>query len=149
MRQGLILMASLLCMTHSAQAQERGQVVIDELRTSGKHEKPSDLDTLKLASAHREQSASMAEKTDGLWQSWLVSICQGCGADRHQFSQKDVDEVVARSRSQQANGGGQPAKPRLTYQGRSRPDAKSRTTSRDDLSTGSIETIRQDPNTFD
>ncbi|MEA1833460.1 hypothetical protein U8607_15350 [Methylobacterium durans] len=38
-----------------------------------------DLDTLKLASAHRERAQSVQERTNGLWQSWLVSICEGCG----------------------------------------------------------------------
>ena len=38
-----------------------------------------DLDTLQLASAHRERAASVDEKTNGLWQSWTTSICEGCG----------------------------------------------------------------------
>ena len=44
--------------------------------------KQTDLDTFQLASAHREQAESMREKTNGLWQSWLVSICEGCGPER-------------------------------------------------------------------
>lgn len=39
----------------------------------------SDLDTVALASAHRERAESVQEKTNGLWQSWLVSVCDGCG----------------------------------------------------------------------
>ena len=39
----------------------------------------SDLDTVALASAHRERADSVQEKTTGLWQSWLVSVCDGCG----------------------------------------------------------------------
>ena len=39
----------------------------------------SDLDTVALASAHRERAESVKERTDGLWQSWLVSVCNGCG----------------------------------------------------------------------
>ncbi|MEL6062453.1 MULTISPECIES: hypothetical protein [unclassified Methylobacterium] len=42
----------------------------------------SDLDTVALASAHRERAASVQEKTHGLWQSWLVSVCDGCGDQR-------------------------------------------------------------------
>ncbi|MDP4027211.1 hypothetical protein Q8W71_32065 [Methylobacterium sp. NEAU 140] len=38
-----------------------------------------DLDTVALASAHRERAKSSEEKTNGLWQSWLVSVCDGCG----------------------------------------------------------------------
>jgi hypothetical protein len=54
-------------------------VQLDELRTLAKAPQQSDLDTLPLASAHREQARSAQEKTDGLWQSWLVSVCDGCG----------------------------------------------------------------------
>jgi hypothetical protein len=39
----------------------------------------SDLDTVALASAHRERANSVREKTSGLWQSWLVSVCEACG----------------------------------------------------------------------
>jgi len=39
----------------------------------------SDLDTVALASAHRERAQSVQEKTTGLWQSWVVSVCDGCG----------------------------------------------------------------------
>ncbi|MCJ2071196.1 hypothetical protein MKK75_20765 [Methylobacterium sp. J-030] len=39
----------------------------------------SDLDTVALASAHRERAESVQERTTGLWQSWLVSVCDGCG----------------------------------------------------------------------
>ncbi|MCJ2107989.1 hypothetical protein MKK70_21935 [Methylobacterium sp. E-041] len=42
----------------------------------------ADLDTFQLASAHRERAESMREKTNGLWQSWLVSVCEGCGPER-------------------------------------------------------------------
>ena len=39
----------------------------------------SDLDTVALASAHRERAESVQERTTGLWQSWVVSVCDGCG----------------------------------------------------------------------
>jgi hypothetical protein len=57
-------------------------VQLDELRTLAEPRQQSDLDTLPLASAHREQARSAQEKTDGLWQSWLVSVCDGCGDQR-------------------------------------------------------------------
>lgn len=58
---------------------ERRDVQLDELRTAAEPQKQSDLDTVALASAHREQAKSVEEKTNGLWQSWLVSVCDGCG----------------------------------------------------------------------
>lgn len=45
----------------------------------GEPRQQSDLDTVALASAHRERAESIQEKTTGLWQSWLVSVCDGCG----------------------------------------------------------------------
>ncbi|WP_267356209.1 MULTISPECIES: hypothetical protein [unclassified Methylobacterium] len=47
--------------------------------TSVAPQQQSDLDTVALASAHRERADSVREKTAGLWQSWLVSVCEGCG----------------------------------------------------------------------
>lgn len=60
---------------------DKRDVRLEELQ-SALHRQPqqqTDLDTVALASAHRAQAQSMAEKTDGLWQSWLVSVCDGCG----------------------------------------------------------------------
>jgi hypothetical protein len=58
---------------------ERRDFQLDELRTATEPKKQSDLDTVALASAHREQAKSAEEKTNGLWQSWVVSVCDGCG----------------------------------------------------------------------
>ncbi|MCJ2093936.1 MULTISPECIES: hypothetical protein [unclassified Methylobacterium] len=63
----------------AAPATVKSDVTLDELRTLATPRQQSDLDTLPLASAHREQARSAQEKTDGLWQSWLVSVCDGCG----------------------------------------------------------------------
>jgi hypothetical protein len=52
---------------------------LDSLSYAAKPEKQADLDTFALASAHRERAESVQEKTNGLWQSWLVSVCAGCG----------------------------------------------------------------------
>ena len=60
-------------------APAKRDVQLDELRTLAEPRQQSDLDTRPLASAHREQAQSAQEKTDGLWQSWLVSVCEGCG----------------------------------------------------------------------
>ena len=58
---------------------EKRDVQLDELQTAAKPKQQSDLDTVALASAHREQAKSIEEKTNGLWQSWLGSVCDGCG----------------------------------------------------------------------
>ncbi|TXM94344.1 hypothetical protein FV223_04960 [Methylobacterium sp. WL116] len=58
---------------------EKPNVRLDELRTATAPTQQSDLDTVTLASAHREQAKSVEEKTNGLWQSWVVSVCKGCG----------------------------------------------------------------------
>ena len=65
--------------TSTAGATERRNIQLDELRTATEPRQQSDLDTLALASAHRERAQSTDEKTDGLWQSWVVSVCKGCG----------------------------------------------------------------------
>ena len=54
-------------------------VQLNELRTAPTPKQVNDLDTLQLASAHRDRAASVDEKTNGLWQSWTTSICEGCG----------------------------------------------------------------------
>jgi hypothetical protein len=58
---------------------EKRGTKLDELRTMAPPQQQSDLNTVELASAHRERARSMQEKTNGLWQSWLVSVCEGCG----------------------------------------------------------------------
>jgi hypothetical protein len=62
-----------------ANSPERRDVQLDELRTATEPKKQADLDTVALASAHREHAKSVEEKTNGLWQSWVVSVCDGCG----------------------------------------------------------------------
>jgi len=51
----------------------------DARSTVGEPGQQPDLDTVALAAAHRQHAASVEEKTNGLWQSWLVSVCDGCG----------------------------------------------------------------------
>lgn len=65
--------------TNGQDAPERLGTKLGELRTMAPPQQQSDLNTLELASAHRERAKSMEEKTNGLWQSWLVSVCEGCG----------------------------------------------------------------------
>jgi hypothetical protein len=61
---------------------QKRDVRLDELRAGAEPKKQSDLNTFELASAHRERAESAQEKTNGLWQSWLVSVCEGCGDQR-------------------------------------------------------------------
>lgn len=90
-----ILSLSLTCVSFCAYAQdaairhlgppihvESDAVQKPEAKPEPEIRKQTDLDTFQLASAHREQAESMREKTNGLWQSWLVSICEGCGPER-------------------------------------------------------------------
>ena len=57
----------------------RNDTLLNELRTAPVPKQAKDLDTLQLASAQRERAASVEEKMNGLWQSWTMSICDGCG----------------------------------------------------------------------
>lgn len=61
---------------------QKTDVRLDELRAGAELKKQSDLNTFELASAHRERAQSAQEKTNGLWQSWLVSVCEGCADQR-------------------------------------------------------------------
>lgn len=99
MIQVIAILAAVLPSAVSAQ-ETPGQAVLNELNAAPIAKKQSDLDTTQLASAHRDRAASAEEKTNGLWQSWVVAICQGCGVRERQHSRKDVDELVARSAAQ-------------------------------------------------
>lgn len=63
----------------AAGTQDRSDVDFSAFKRAADDRKQSDLDTFVLASAHRERAESMQEKTNGLWQSWVVSVCDGCG----------------------------------------------------------------------
>lgn len=63
----------------AVRAAVKPDVQLDELRTASETKTQPDLDTVALASAHREQAKSADERTTGLWQSWVVSVCAGCG----------------------------------------------------------------------
>lgn len=63
----------------AVRAAVKPDVQLDELRTASEPKTQSDLNTVALASAHREEAKSADEKTNGLWQSWVVSVCDGCG----------------------------------------------------------------------
>lgn len=78
-------------------AASKPDVQLDELRTASEPKKQSDLVTVALASARREQAESAQEKTNGLWQSWLVSVCDGCGDQKPAKAWKLEDWPTNRS----------------------------------------------------
>lgn len=124
---------------------ETGQRILDEIRASPKPAEQTDLNTFVLASAHRERAASVQERTNGLWQSWLVSICQGCGADRMPAADTDGSAYVKRMRDQQAQ---QPTgKPKYTYfyPTKTMRSGKIQIMT-NNLSNENIDQIRRDPN---
>lgn len=76
MPRTLLILAALGCALGPASAEPPGRA---PLAPSGPVPRQADdLDTVKLASAQRERARSVDERTTGLWQSWLVSICEGC-----------------------------------------------------------------------
>ena len=75
---------------------------LNELRAAPEPKKQSDLDTVRLATAPRERAASVEEKTNGLWQSWLTSVCEGCG-DTPSY-RKTVDDDFANRKSVASRG---------------------------------------------
>lgn len=93
MRLKILVFASM-CVCHAAFAQtsEREQIPSSDPAISIKPQ--ADLDTVKLAAAHRERAKSTDERTNGLWQSWLVSICKGC--DNLPPAKQHVEEQARR-----------------------------------------------------
>ncbi|WP_162560867.1 hypothetical protein [Methylobacterium durans] len=85
---------ALLCVQSSAGAQSaltNPSPNREDLQRSVPSGQPTkqqtDLDTMQLASAHRERSETVQERTNGLWQSWLVSVCEGCGPKMKPYSE--------------------------------------------------------------
>ncbi|GJD58899.1 hypothetical protein [Methylobacterium dankookense] len=117
---------------------------LDRLQALPKPAAQRDLNTFALASAHRERAASMEEKTNGLWQSWLVSVCEGCGSDGQPFTDLSGEEYAKRQRAQQDRG---PAtRPRYTYYYPSRGDRMNVENIAVNLKNENIDQIRRDPN---
>ncbi|KAB1073859.1 hypothetical protein [Methylobacterium planeticum] len=83
-----VFAAALICSTGPAFAQSQNATPsartfedarLNVLRAAPEPKQAKDIDTLQLASAQRVRAASVQEKTEGLWQSWTTSICEGCG----------------------------------------------------------------------
>lgn len=100
-----VLFATAMQVSFSASAQSANNASsdgkvhnadLDALAALPKPKQRTDLDTYKLASAHRERAETMQEKTDGLWQSWIVSICEGCGPQMLSYKQRALDAGMKR-----------------------------------------------------
>lgn len=127
-----------------AAAQDGGRSMLDKLRAAPAPEQQRDLDTMTLASAHRERAESIEQRTSGLWQSWLVSVCEGCGPERRSYSDRDAQELMRRAADDSAKRQGEK---KYLYSPPSRPARASASGSiYSDLSTNNIEQIRRDPN---
>ena len=128
-----------------------GKTVLEELRTAPIPKPQSDLDTVQLASAHRERADSLQEKTNGLWQSWLVSICRGCGADQKPAKPLRREDYPVRSvvpgtstvsEAPKVDGEPQAAAPPA-----GKPEErKAHSSLTEDLSPANVSTIRRMPN---
>lgn len=140
-----MILSGLIFVIIPAFAQDVDVARLKELEAASKPRQQTDLDTFKLASAHRERADSMREKTNGLWQSWLVSICEGCGPERKPYFKRDASQFSTKAVSNA-----------VADQGRSLDIAKiaaapsqkrkSIVTIAADLSDSNIDQIRRTPN---
>ena len=90
MRSLPAIAATLLISIAPASAQEvNPQAMLDRLHSAPRPDGQKDLDTRALASAQRAKADSVTERTNGLWQSWVVAICQGCGVKERQYAAED------------------------------------------------------------
>ncbi|GJD96257.1 hypothetical protein [Methylobacterium iners] len=67
------------CVGFAAIAQSAAGLALDKLGALPKPKGQTDLDTTRIVSVERAMVASTEERTSGLWQSWRVAVCQGCG----------------------------------------------------------------------
>ncbi|GJE25981.1 hypothetical protein [Methylobacterium organophilum] len=154
----VVTMSATILAPTPALAQDGGKAALDRLKAAPVPSQQGDLDTMGLASAHRERAESIDQRTSGLWQSWLVSICEGCGPERHLYSDRDTQDFMRRQSRRAAEKGD--AKPDGTAEGK--PEGKARRyvyfppagivrvgasgSLYNDLSNHNIDQIRRDPN---
>ena len=128
-------------------AQDPEIAKLNEVEAQGHTKQQTDLDTYKLASAHRERAKSLEEKTNGLYQSWLVSICQGCGMDvrpaardlkNKDFPMRDVPLTTGASESKTK-------KPENAEHAAASGRRERHTSIAADLSPGNVDAIRRQP----
>ena len=88
-RAAAIVIAAMISLPAGAQPSEGttadkvdGEADLRALNAAPKPTPQNDLSPETIASAHRERASNEDERTSGLFQSWLVSICQGCGVIR-------------------------------------------------------------------
>ena len=136
--------ATLIFVMGPSFAQDDNNARLEELEASTKPSQQTDLDTFKLASAHREKAESMREKTNGLWQSRLVSICEGCGAERQPYFKRRSSQVSEKAAPKPAIVRGKSNDtPKIAA---IQPQKRSRViTVASDLSDSSIDQIRRAP----
>ena len=130
---------------------ERGIVPMDERSgqrdargPTGESRQQSDLDTVALASAHRQRAETVQERTNGLWQSWLVSVCDGCGDQKPAKALKLEDWPL---RAASATTGSIPHKalPVAARADGKPPAPRPRRTLEADLSPENVDSIRRMP----
>jgi len=123
-------------------ASHKPDVRLDELRALAPPAQQSDLNTGELASAHRERAKSMEQKTDGLWQSWLVSVCDGCGDQKPARAQR-YEDWPDRTTPLPTNvpGAGRAGRESGTMTVAARPSGRLEA----DLSPANVDTIRRPP----
>lgn len=117
-------------------------VKLNELRTAPIPKQVGDLDTLQLASAHRDRAASVDVKTNGLWQSWTTSICEGC-RNTPPYQDTVRNDFTNRKGLAGLNAEAGPGKPQANPQ-RSQPQP-SKWSLYTDLSNENIDQIRRMP----
>jgi hypothetical protein len=121
-------------------------VKLDELRALSEPKKQDDLDTVALASAHREHAESMQEKTNGLWRSWLVSVCDGCGDQKVARPMRMEDWPTTRSTASKTGSGNHSASlGRVRSVEAKRPAVHRQATLEADLSPENVDSIRRMP----
>lgn len=82
---------ALAFVSFPAFAQSLSTAVLDEIHALPKPKQQTDLDTTRIVSIRREMAPSAEERRGGLWQSWIVAVCNGCGVG----NQRTVAEINA------------------------------------------------------
>jgi hypothetical protein len=140
----VVSIALLSCLSSPILAQTEDNARLNELRTAPEPKQQKDLDTLQLASAHRERSESMQERTNGLWQSWTTSICEGCGGNTPSY-RKTIQDDFANRKSFVGLSPGAPAVAPDPSPRRAAAPARDGRQLYSDLSTENIDQIRRMP----
>lgn len=129
----------------AADTRGRSDVDFSAFKRAAEARKQPDLDTFVLASAHRERAESMQEKTNGLWQSWVVSVCDGCG-DQKPAKALKVEDWPNRNIPLTTGSLDQKAPPPKVNHGETkRVEVRHHGSLEADLSPGNVDSIRRMP----